>query len=105
MLAPRKERATAPLGTERRPTLLPPARRRRRFRSLTWRILALNVLALAILVGGLLYIDQYQRTLIDAELDSLTVEAEIFAAAIGEAAVTSSPAEGQDFLSGLARPM
>jgi two-component system sensor histidine kinase ChvG len=85
--------------------LLPPARRRRRFRSLTWRILALNVLALAILVGGLLYIDQYQRTLIEAELDSLTVEAEIFAAAIGEAAVTSGPAAGQDFLSGLARPM
>ncbi len=106
MLAPRKERARTPLGAERRPGLLPPPRRRHgRFRSLTWRILALNVLALAILVGGLLYIDQYQRTLIEAELDSLTVEAEIFAAAIGEAAVTSSPSEGQDFLSGLARPM
>ncbi len=106
MLARRKERARTPLGAERLPGLLPPTRRRhRRFRSLTWRILALNVLALAILVGGLLYIDQYQRTLIEAELDSLTVEAEIFAAAIGEAAVTSSPAEGQDFLSGLARPM
>lgn len=106
MLAPRKERARTPLGAERLPGLLPPTRRRhRRFRSLTWRILALNVLALAVLVGGLLYIDQYQRTLIEAELDSLTVEAEIFAAAIGEAAVTSSPSEGQDFLSGLARPM
>ncbi|MCH7633829.1 MAG: stimulus-sensing domain-containing protein [Proteobacteria bacterium] len=106
MLARRKERARTPLGAERLPGLLPPTRRRRRrFRSLTWRILALNVLALAFLVGGLLYIDQYQRTLIEAELDSLTVEAEIFAAAIGEAAVTSSPAEGQDFLSGLARPM
>ena len=106
MLGRRKERARTPLETERRLGLLPPARRRHgRFRSLTWRILALNVLALLFLVGGLLYIDQYQRTLIDAELDSLTVQAEIFAAAIGEAAVTSSPSVGQDFLSGLARPM
>lgn len=75
------------------------------FRSLIWRILAPNVLALAILLGGLLYLGQYERGLIESELDSLKVQSEIIAAALGEAAVTSSPAEGQDFLSGLARPM
>lgn len=76
-----------------------------RFRSLIWRILAPNVLALAILLGGLLYLGQYERGLISSELDSLKVQGEIIAAALGEAAVTSSPVEGQDFLSGLARPM
>ncbi len=76
-----------------------------RFRSLIWRILAPNVLALAILLGGLLYLGQYERGLIASELDSLKVQGEIIAAALGEAAVTSSPGEGQDFLSGLARPM
>ncbi len=76
-----------------------------RFRSLIWRILVPNVLALAILLGGLLYLGQYERGLIESELDSLKVQSEIIAAALGEAAVTSSPVEGQDFLSGLARPM
>ncbi|MEE8515734.1 MAG: stimulus-sensing domain-containing protein [Alphaproteobacteria bacterium] len=76
-----------------------------RFRSLIWRILAPNVLALVILLGGLLYLGQYKRGLVESELDSLQVQGEIIAAALGEAAVTSSPLEGQDFLSGLARPM
>ncbi|MEE9251093.1 MAG: stimulus-sensing domain-containing protein [Alphaproteobacteria bacterium] len=96
----------APPRPNRRVQPLHPVRHHRgRFRSLTWRILALNVLALAFLVGGLLYIDQYERSLIETELDSLTVQGEIIAAALGEAAVSSSPTEGQDFLSGLARPI
>ncbi len=96
----------APPRPHRRSQPLHPVRPRRgRFRSLTWRILALNVLALLTLVGGLLFIGQYERSLIEAELDSLTVQSEIIAAALGEAAVTSNPAEGQDFLSGLARPI
>ncbi len=96
----------APPRPHRRSQPLHPVRPRRgRFRSLTWRILALNVLALLTLVGGLLFIGQYERSLIEAELDSLTVQSEIIAAALGEAAVSSSPAEGQDFLSGLARPI
>ena len=96
----------APPRPHRRSQPLHPVRPRRGgFRSLTWRILALNVLALLTLVAGLLFIGQYERSLIEAELDSLTVQSEIIAAALGEAAVTSSPAEGQDFLSGLARPI
>ncbi|MFM2043815.1 MAG: hypothetical protein RLY86_2391 [Pseudomonadota bacterium] len=54
---------------------------------LTLRILAVNTLALAILLGGFLYLGQYQDRLIQAELDSLTVEARIFAGALGEGAV------------------
>jgi two-component system sensor histidine kinase ChvG len=54
---------------------------------LTLRVLAVNVLALAILLGGFLYLSRYQEYLIQAEIDSLETEAHIFASAIGEAAV------------------
>lgn len=54
---------------------------------LTLRILAVNVLALALLVGALLYLGRYQDRLIGAELDSLRTEARIFASALGEGAV------------------
>lgn len=77
----------------------------RRHISLTWRILALNVLALVTLVVGLLYLDRYRTSLIDTELDALTVQGQIVAEAIGEAAVTSSPAEGQDYLTASTRPL
>ena len=76
-----------------------------RVRSLTWRILALNVLALATLVVGLLYLDRYRDSLVQTQIDALTVQAEIVAAAIGEAAVREATPEGQEFLTGQARPM
>lgn len=67
---------------------MPVAGRRRRLVSpLTLRILAVNVLALAILVGGLLYLGRYQDRLVDAELEALETEARIFASALGEGAV------------------
>ena len=50
------------------------------------RILAINILALAILVAGLLYHGQYRQSLIDQELVGLRVNAEILAAALGESA-------------------
>lgn len=77
----------------------------RRHISLTWRILALNVLALVTLVVGLLYLDRYRTSLIDAELDSLRVQAQIVAEAIGESAVTTNPSEGQDYLTANTRPL
>lgn len=61
--------------------------RRRLISPLTLRILAVNVLALALLVGALLYLGRYQDRLIGAELDSLRTEARIFASALGEGAV------------------
>ncbi len=54
---------------------------------ITRRILAINMLALAVLVVGLLYVGQYRQSLIDNEISSLTTQAELFAAALGEAAV------------------
>lgn len=51
------------------------------------RILAVNVMALAILVGGILYLGQYQDRLIATELDSLRLQARLSASALGEGAV------------------
>src|SRR4051812_26842784 len=48
-----------------------PRRYRRAFSPLTLRILAVNVLALAILVGGLLYLGRYQDRLIENEMEAL----------------------------------
>jgi two-component system sensor histidine kinase ChvG len=68
--------------------------KRRRFRPggiqpITRRILAVNVLALFILVAGLLYLGQYRRSLMSRELAALSVQAEMFAGALGESTVTS----------------
>ncbi len=63
------------------------AHRRRRISPLTLRILAVNVLALALLVVGLLYLGRYQDRLIQAEMEALATEARIFASALGEGAV------------------
>ena len=48
--------------------------RRRRRSSLTRRILTLNVLALAIPVAGLLYLDEYRSSLVQQQLDLLRTE-------------------------------
>lgn len=64
---------------------------RRRFSTLTLRILAPNVLALGVLVAGILYLDQYQGELIDAKVVALQTQGEIIAGALGEAAVTGPP--------------
>ena len=62
-------------------------RMRRALSPITRRILAVNVLALAILVAGLLYLGTYRRNLIDAELNALNVQAEMFAIALSESAI------------------
>ena len=54
----RRNRARA--GPATRTGVAAPRRYRRTFSPLTLRILAVNVLALAILVGGLLYLGRYQ---------------------------------------------
>ncbi|MFE0757597.1 stimulus-sensing domain-containing protein [Inquilinus sp. NPDC058860] len=66
----------------------PVARLRRRFFSkLTARVLAVNMMALMMLVGGMLYLSSYQERLIENELSSLDAEATILAANLAEAAV------------------
>ncbi|MGE0734459.1 MAG: stimulus-sensing domain-containing protein, partial [Alphaproteobacteria bacterium] len=69
-------------------------RRRRRVSPLTIRILALNVLAVATLFGGLMFLGAYERSLIEAELESLATQGKIFSGALGESAV--GPATSQD---------
>jgi two-component system sensor histidine kinase ChvG len=79
--------------------------RRGRFSPLTRRILAVNLLALAIPVAGLLYLDQYRETLIEAELQSLETQADMFAGAIAEAAVTADTFDRQRLANDIANQM
>jgi two-component system sensor histidine kinase ChvG len=54
------------------------------------RILAVNVMALAILVGSLLYLGRYQDRIIVSQLDDLLLQARITASAVAEGAVVIS---------------
>ncbi|MBO0735975.1 MAG: stimulus-sensing domain-containing protein [Alphaproteobacteria bacterium] len=72
---------------------------------LTRRILAVNVLALALLAGGFLYLGKYQASLIGQQIESLKTQGEVFAAALGEGAVLDSVDEGEVLLPDLARQM
>ena len=72
---------------------------------LTRRILAVNVLALALLAGGFLYLGKYQASLIGQQIESLKTQGEVFAAALGEGAVLDSVDEGEILLPDLARQM
>ncbi len=80
-------------------------RRRRPFSKLTSRVLAVNVLALLILVGGLLYLGRYEDRLIQAELDALRTEALIFSGALGEGAIDGQGDEPQSLDAEMARSM
>jgi len=62
---------------------------------LTRRILAVNVLALALLAGGFLYLGKYQASLIGQQIESLKTQGEVFAAALGEGAVLDTVDEGE----------
>ncbi|NQV46010.1 MAG: stimulus-sensing domain-containing protein, partial [Rhodospirillales bacterium] len=68
------------------------------FSPITRRILAINVLALAILVAGLLYLGGYRQQLVDTELGNLRTQAEMFAAALGEGAVGGNTPFGQELV-------
>ena len=72
---------------------------------LTRRILAVNVLALGLLAGGFLYLGKYQTSLIGQQIESLKMQGEIFAAALGEGAVLDSADDGEVLLPDLARQM
>ena len=65
-------------------------RRRRMAFPLTARILAINMMALGVLVAGFFYLDQLQRDLMDDRLDALAREATLLAAALGESAVETT---------------
>lgn len=60
------------------------------FSSLTRRILFLNLAALAVLVSGILYMNQFRAGLIDAKIESLLTQGRIIAAAISSSATVDT---------------
>lgn len=60
------------------------------FSSLTKRIIALNLAGLAVLVVGILYLNQWRAGLIEARVQSLRVQGEIIAAAVAASATADS---------------
>ncbi|WP_262692131.1 sensor histidine kinase [Kordiimonas aestuarii] len=56
------------------------------------RIMVVNSMALLILVGGVLYLNQFRQNLIDERIDALLIQGEIIAGALGESAVGGAEA-------------
>jgi len=63
------------------------------FSSLTRRIVVLNLAGLVALVSGILYLNQFRAGLIDARVQSLTIQGEIMAAAIAASSASSSESD------------
>jgi two-component system sensor histidine kinase ChvG len=90
------------------PNLPPPPRRpasARRVSPLLRRILLVNLLPLALLLAALLYLDQYQNGLLQAEVAALREQASIYAAALGQSAVREDDANRPHLVPDLARPL
>ncbi len=60
------------------------------FSNLTRRIVVLNLAALAALVLGILYLNQWRQGLIEARVQSLRIQGEIIAAAIAASATAAA---------------
>jgi len=69
------------------------------------RILLVNALPLALLVAALLYLDQYQNGLLEAEVGALREQARIYAGALGESAVREQDSDNPKLVPELARPL
>jgi two-component system, OmpR family, sensor histidine kinase ChvG len=72
---------------------------------LTRRIVIVNLLPLALLAVGFLYLGRFEASLVDQQIEALHTQGEIFAAALSEGAVLDSPGEGEVLLPELARQM
>jgi two-component system sensor histidine kinase ChvG len=91
------------------PVLVPdaPARepRQRWVSPLLRRILLVNALPLALLVAALLYLDQYQNGLLEAEVQALREQARIYAGALGESAVKEQDPDNPTIVADVARSL
>lgn len=67
----------------------------RRITGLTLRIIAVNAVALIMLMAGTLYLGQYQRNLIEAKLETFKTEINLVSAAISEGAGAISGPENE----------
>src|SRR6478752_6972002 len=91
--------------------LAPPAvAQQKRFRArwvspLLRRILLVNALPLALLVAALLYLDQYQNGLLEAQVAALREQARIYAGALGESAVRMAEPDNPKLAPEVARPL
>ncbi len=100
-----------PFGTAARPVAAPPpaaalsaatlsaaaleVMRRRWVSPMMRRILLVNVMPLALLVATLLYLNQFQNSLLEAEVSALREQARIYAGALGQSAVAAGPHHDQ----------
>jgi len=83
-----------------------PARHRARWVSpLMRRVLLVNFVPLALLLGAVLYLDQYQDGLLEAEVAALREQARIYAGALGESAVRVTDPNNPVLVPDLARPL
>ncbi len=69
------------------------------------RILLVNALPLALLVVALLYFDQYQNGLLEAEVSALREQARIFAGALAQSAVSVAVPHDPRLVPDVARPL
>ncbi len=89
-----------------RPAVAPARRTRSGWMSpLLRRILLVNAMPLALLVAALLYLDQYQNGLLEAEVNALREQARIYAGALGETAVREVGTETPRLVPDQARPL
>ena len=79
--------------------------RRRLVSPLLSRILLVNALPLALLVMALLYLNQYQNGLLEAEVYALREQARIYAGALGESAVRDADTDNPKLVPDFARPL
>ena len=59
-------------------------------------ILALNILGLAVLIGGALVLNELRRGLVNARIDSLTTQGELIASIVNQAATVGEPEPRMD---------
>jgi two-component system, OmpR family, sensor histidine kinase ChvG len=69
------------------------------------RILLVNALPLVLLVAALLYLDQYQNGLLEAQIGTLREQARIYAGALGESAVSDRDPDDPKLVPDTARPL
>ncbi len=69
------------------------------------RILLVNLLPLALLLAALLYLDQYQNGLLEAEVLALREQARIYAGALAESAVNAAKPADPKLVPEIAQPL
>ena len=74
---------------------------KRKVSPLTLKIWSINILAIFVLLIAVLHLDRYEDSLIQSELEALEHQAELFANALSEVAVTNNPGI-ENYLSSIA---